>query len=90
MDLVELLKISEEMGEPQLNQAQWRRHLDNEVIQWKLLGEDDVLKIIEAQEVSEHVHIAGEFDVGRVLVVNAHGAAWTMSVEDFDRVYQAR
>lgn len=72
------------------SEAQRKEHLPHDVVNWEIIdGQlDEMLGKFYAGH--DFFPVVGEWDLGRVLVVNRHGAMWTMSVEEFDAEYKAR
>lgn len=71
-------------------EAQRRKHLQGEVVKWAIIDEDLEKEVDKVHDRRDAFPVYGEWDYGRVLVQNRHGAMWTMSVEDFDAEYLAR
>lgn len=79
------MEVEKEVKE---KEAQRRGHLQPEVVYFEVLDKAAVEEIEKNRDVV--LLPAGAIEVGLVLVINRHGASWTMTVEDFDAEYKAR
>lgn len=71
-------------------EAQRRKHLHPEIVFWAIIDAQWDGAMVQFVETTGQCPVVGEWDHGRVLVKNRHGAMWTMGADEFDAEYMAR